>query len=294
MPTEMTELMHRVRRIRIATGRKVDERFCGAYRSVFRGRGIEFDAVRPYVPGDDVRGIDWNVTARMGHPYVKRYVEERELTVLFAVDISGSQRFGSAEKTKSELCAEVTALLSLSAVRNQDRVGLVLFSDRIEHYLPARKGRTAVMRLVRDVLAAGETLRPTAIREALGFLNRVQRRRAVVFLISDFRDDAYETDLRLTAHHHDLVCCVVADPRENELAPAGLIDTIDPESGRRLLLDTDARRLRRRYARDAQRRREALWATLRRCGVDAVALDTTRPFVEDFRRLFERRRARRR
>src|SRR5210317_432180 len=194
MPIDTRELMKQVGKIRILTSRLVDEHFSGEYHSVFKGQGIEFDEVREYVPGDDVRSIDWNVTARMGHPFVKRFAEERELTVMFVVDISGSQCFGSVARSKAEVAAEVTCLLALSAIRNQDKIGLILFSDRIEKSIPPKKGRTAVMRLVREVLAAEETRRGTDIAGALRFLNNVQKKKAVVFLISDFMDEGFERE----------------------------------------------------------------------------------------------------
>ncbi|MCA1808027.1 MAG: DUF58 domain-containing protein, partial [Lentisphaerae bacterium] len=214
MAVEARELMKQVGRIRIHTKRLVDEYVSGAYHSVFKGRGMEFDEVREYVPGDDVRDIDWNVTARMGHPFVKRFCEERELTIIFLVDISGSMCFGSRRRSKAEVAAELTGLLALSAIKNQDKVGLVLFSDRIERYVPPRKGRTAAMRLVREVLAAEETRRPTDLAAALEFLSRVQKRRAVVFLISDFMAGDYERALRVAARRHDLIGCTVGDPLE--------------------------------------------------------------------------------
>ncbi|MBT7067932.1 MAG: DUF58 domain-containing protein, partial [Verrucomicrobia bacterium] len=238
MAIDTKELMKQVGKIRVITNRLVDDHLSGAYHSVFRGQGIEFDEVREYVPGDDIRAIDWNVTARMGHPFIKRFSEEREMTVMFLVDISGSQGFGSGERTKAELAAEITCLLALSAIKNQDNVGLVLFSDRIEKSIPPRKGRTAVMRLVREVLAAEETRRGTDISAALRFLSNVQKRRAVVFIISDFMDRDYDRELRVMSRRHDVICCPVTDPRELQLVNAGLIEVQDPETGELCLLDT--------------------------------------------------------
>ncbi|MDD2455542.1 MAG: DUF58 domain-containing protein, partial [Kiritimatiellae bacterium] len=192
-------------KIRILTARLIDDRLSGDYHSVFKGQGVEFDEVRPYVPGDDIRSIDWNVTARTGAPHVKRFSEERELTVIFLVDVSGSQAFGSRARSKAELAAEITCLLAMTAIRNQDKIGLILFSDRILKSIPPRKGRTAVMRLVREVLAAEETREGTDISAALRFLNNVQKRKAVVFLVSHFQDNAFERELRVTARHHDII-----------------------------------------------------------------------------------------
>ena len=196
MAIDTKELMKQVGKIKVITNRLVDEHLSGAYHSVFKGQGIEFDEVREYMPGDDVRTIDWNVTARMGHPYIKHFSEERELTIVFLVDISGSQCFGSESRTKAEVAAEIACLLALSAIKNQDKVGLILFSDHIEKSIPPRKGRTAAMRLVREVLAAEETHHGTDIAAALRFLNNVQKRRSIIFLVSDFMDTGYEKELR--------------------------------------------------------------------------------------------------
>ena len=198
MAIDVKELMAKVGKIRILTNRLIDDQLSGDYHSTFKGQGVEFDEVRPYVAGDDVRAIDWNVTARTGTPYIKRYSEERELTVLFMVDVSGSQSYGSATRSKAELAAEVASLLALTAIRNQDKIGLILFSDRIVQYIPPRKGRQSVMRLVREVLAAeDDATGGTDIAGALRFLNGVQKRRAVVFLVSDFQAEGYEKELRV-------------------------------------------------------------------------------------------------
>jgi len=292
MPINTTELMKQVRTIRVYTSRLVNEELAGEYHSVFRGRGIEFDEVREYEPGDDVRSIDWNVTARMGHPFVKRYAEERELTILFAVDISGSQSFGSGNRSKAELAAEVSCLLALSALRNQDKVGLVLFSDRIVKFLPPRKGRTAVMRLVREVLAAEETRHATDIAGALRFVCNVQKRRAVVFLVSDFLDEGYERDLRLAARRHDLIACRLSDPREHTLAAAGVVECQDPETGEIYLLDTSSSRVRRLFDSRAAETEQAFVASSRRMAIDHLDLSTDRPCADDVRRLFRIRQMR--
>ncbi|MDD5483398.1 MAG: DUF58 domain-containing protein [Kiritimatiellae bacterium] len=292
MAIDTRELMKHVRRIRIFTAKFVDEYISGEYHSVFKGRGMEFDEVREYVPGDDVRSIDWNVTARMGHPFVKRFCEERELTVVFLVDISGSMCFGSAARSKAETAAELTCLLALSAIRNQDKVGMVLFSDRIERYVPPRKGRTAVMRLVREVLAAEETRRPTDLGAALQFLNKTQKRRAVVFLISDFLSGGYEGELRVTAKHHDLICCTISDPREKALVPAGLLAVVDPETGDLMEIDTGSRKTMDFFRRRAREEAEALDLQFKRLKTDALNLSTDRPFVDDVRKLFLKRQRR--
>ena len=295
MATDVKELMAKVGKIRILTNRLIDDQLAGDYHSTFKGQGVEFDEVRPYVPGDDVRTIDWNVTARTGQPFIKRFSEERELTILFLVDVSGSQGYGSAGRSKMELAAEVTALLALTAIRNQDKIGLVLFSDRIVKYIPPRKGRDSVMRLVREVLAAEDNAEGgTDIAEVLRFLNGVQKRRAVVFLVSDFMGCAgYEKMLRATAHHHDLVCVPVTDPAEGELPDVGLVELEDPETGELALVDTSSAAVRRAFAAKADEDAAELKRMLLKTGVDTLRIDTASPYIDEVRALF-RRRARKR
>lgn len=284
--------MKQVGKIRVITNRLVDEHLSGEYHSVFKGQGIEFDEVREYIAGDDIRSIDWNVTARMGHPFIKRFCEERELTVIFLVDISGSQCFGSRNRSKAEVAAEITCLFALSAIKNQDKIGLILFSDRIEKFIPPRKGRTAAMRLVREVLAAEETRHGTDIAEAFRFLNNVRKRRAVVFLISDFMDNDYTKQLRVSAQKHDVICCPISDPRELDLADAGLIEIQDPETGNLLLLDTSSDAVRNAFKMQAEEDQKELRETFRKLKVDNIFLSTSRPFVDDVRKLFRQRRIR--
>lgn len=286
---DTTELMKQVGKIKILTSHLIDDRLSGDYHSVFKGQGVEFDEVRPYVPGDDIRSIDWNVTARTGSPHVKRFSEERELTVIFLVDVSGSQIFGSGTRSKSELAAEITCLLAMTAIRNQDKIGLVLFSDRILKSIPPRKGRTSVMRLVREVLAADETREGTDIAGALKFLNNVQKRKAVVFLVSDFQDTGYEREMRVTARHHDVIACPVSDPCEFTLPNVGLIELQDPESGELLLVDTASADVREAFKSNASREDEALMRFFKRNGIDTIALSTARPYIDDVRALFRRR-----
>ena len=298
--TDVKELMAKVGKIRILTTKLIDDQLSGDYHSTFKGQGVEFDEVRPYLVGDDVRSIDWNVTAKTGIPYVKRYSEERELTVLFMVDVSGSQGYGSVRRSKMELAAEVTALLALTAIRNQDKIGLVLFSDRIVKYIPPRKGRDSVMRLVREVLAAEDGAEgATDIASALRFLNGVQKRRAVVFLVSDFlessgggRDDAaggYESLLRATAHHHDVIAVPVSDPAESELPDVGLVEMEDPETGELLLVDTSSASVRRRFAKKAAEEGEELSRFFLKTGIDTMPISTDRPYAEEVKRLFKKR-----
>jgi uncharacterized protein (DUF58 family) len=289
---DTAQLMAQVAGIRILTTRLLDDRLSGDYHSVFKGRGIEFDEVRPYIPGDDVRAIDWNVTARTGHPHVKRFSEERELTIMFLVDVSGSQVFGSTTRTKSELTAEITSLLAMTAIRNQDKIGCILFSDRIVKSIPPRKGRTAVMRLVREVLAAGETRHGTDIAGAIRFLNNVQKRRAVVFVVSDFQDTGYDRALRALARHHDVIACPVSDPRESTLPNVGLVQMQDPETGELVIVDTASRTVRDAFAAEASAVDAELHRNLRRWGIDTLDVSTGRPYIDDVRALFQRRRSR--
>ena len=299
--TDVKELMAKVGKIRILTTKLIDDQLSGDYHSTFKGQGVEFDEVRPYLVGDDVRSIDWNVTAKTGIPYVKRYSEERELTVLFMVDVSGSQGYGSVRRSKMELAAEVTALLALTAIRNQDKIGLVLFSDRIVKYIPPRKGRDSVMRLVREVLAAEDGAEgSTDIASALRFLNGVQKRRAVVFLVSDFLGNGergtgngertgYERLLRATAHHHDVIAVPVSDPAESELPDVGLVEMEDPETGELMLVDTSSASVRRRFAKKAVEEGEELSRFFLKTGIDTMPISTDRPYAEEVKRLFKKR-----
>lgn len=291
MAADVKELMAKVGKIRILTNRLIDDQLSGDYHSTFKGQGVEFDEVRPYEAGDDVRSIDWNVTAKTGIPYIKRYSEERELTILFMVDVSGSQGYGSRGRSKMELAAEVTALLALTAIRNQDKIGLILFSDRIVKYIPPRKGRDSVMRLVREVLASeDEAQGGTDIEGALRFLNGVQKRKAVVFLVSDFLiDKNYEKLLRATARRHDLVCVPVSDPAESELPDVGLVELEDPESGELVLVDTSSKAVRGAFAAKAETEREDLRTFFLKTGIDTMNVQTDRPYINEVRGLFKRR-----
>lgn len=292
MATDVKELMAKVGKIRILTNRLIDDQLAGNYHSTFKGQGVEFDEVRPYEVGDDVRTIDWNVTARTSVPYIKRYAEERELTILFMVDVSGSQGYGSVRRSKMELAAEVTALLALTAIRNQDKIGLILFSDKIVKYIPPRKGRDSVMRLVREVLAAEDDAQGgTDISAALKFLNGVQKRRAVVFLVSDFLAPAesYERLLRATARHHDVIGVSVADPAESALPDVGLVELQDPETGAIQLVDTSSAAVRKAFATQAAAESEELKTFFRRTGIDTLSVSTDKPYIDGVRALFKRR-----
>lgn len=274
-----SELLRQVRRLEIRARRLVAERMLGQYHSVFRGRGLEFSEVRPYQPGDDVRIIDWNVTARMGAPYVKKFVEERELTVLLAVDVSASQRFGTATQSKAEVSAELAALLAFAAVANHDQVGLLAFSDGVEAFLPPGKGSRHALRLCRTLLGLRAQRRGTDIAAAAGYLQRALRRRAIVFLISDFLDEGYEASLRYAARRHDLIALALTDPRELALPDVGLIEVEDAETGERVWVDAGSPATRARFAEQAAAAYQARDRTLASLGVDVVDIATDRPYI---------------
>ena len=311
------ELVRTIRYIQLRTRRAVTTAFAGEYRSVFRGQGMEFDEVREYQPGDDVGSIDWNVTARVGRPHVKRFVEERELTVFFVVDVSASGRFGSAGKAKIEVAAELAALVAFAAARQNDRVGLLAFSDRIELFVPAKKGMTHVLRIVREILSIRPAGAGTDLAGAMRYLNLVLRRRSTVFLISDFLESgpaesrrrripsagpsagpsapiAATTDLRMAARRHDLIAASIFDAREAELPAAGIVELEDAESGRLLVIDTGSRRVRREYELRSRERRAALTRQLRELGIDEIPIRTDAGWVDrlvSFFRMRERRAA---
>jgi uncharacterized protein (DUF58 family) len=315
------EIAQAVKRIQFVTGRQVADVMAGAYLSVFKGRGMEFEEVRPYVPGDDVRSIDWNVTARTGEPHVKRFVEERELTVMLLVDVSASQDFGSGRRSKLEAAVELSALLALSAVGNGDKVGLLLFHGGADLYIPPRKGGKHALRVVREVLSRGqaeptgvsvrktlfelpravrqwwaklqsarkEPRRSTSIAAALEFCRQVLPRRAVLFLISDFMDDGYLQVLRHANRKHDVVAALITDPREQVMPPAGLVTLEDAESGRVRLVDTRSQQFRTELAATAERRREQLRDQLRATGMDLVVFDASSSMVDPLLRYFRER-----
>ncbi len=283
------EVIRRVRRLEIRTRRLVDESLAGSYHSVFRGRGMEFAEVREYEPGDDVRTVDWNVSARMGHPFVKKFTEERELTVVLAVDASGSERFGTGPATKLQMATEVSALLAFSAIRNNDRVGLCLFTDRIETFLPPRKGREHALRVLRELLAFETAGRGTDVAKALEFLRRVVPKRAVVFLVSDFEAQNYERTLRVVARKHDVVAISVTDPRESALPAVGLVAVEDPETGDRALLDAGSPHVRQLWASWGEARRSALRGIMKRTAVDLLEISTGEPYELPLVRFFRDR-----
>lgn len=287
------EVLTKVRRIQIRTTRIVQDVFAGQYHSAFKGLGMEFEEVRAYTPGDDVRAIDWNVTARMGHPFIKRYREERELTVVLLVDVSGSQEFGANQQLKSELVAELGATLAFSAIQNNDNVAMILFTDRVERFVPARKGTRHVLRVVRELLYHQPRGRGTDIAAGLEYLNGVLRRRAVVFLISDFQAPDFSNALKVVRHRHDLIPVLVHDRREAVLPPVRYVELLDSETGERLLVDTSSRAFRRRYAEMQYANRARLLSDFRRLGIDMIDVQTGESFVEPLARFFRQRGKRR-
>lgn len=290
-PLVTPELMRQIRRIEIRTRHLVDQSFGGEYHSVFKGRGMAFDEVRPYQPGDEVRTIDWNVTARTGEPHIKRFVEERELTVLLVVDVSGSFDVGSRGRFKRELAAELGAVLAFAATTNHDRVGLVLFSDRIEGLVPPRKGRRHVLRLVRELLATRPRGRGTDIRLALDTARRVLDHRGIVFLISDFQAEpaAYRTALAMLGRRHDVVAVALSDPLEAELPPVGLLRLTDAETGAAVVADTRSKRWQRAHAAARSAHHAAVAGALRDAGVDRIAVATGVDYAPALTAFFQRR-----
>ncbi len=268
------EVVQQIRRLQLRARRAVEDLLGGEYHSVFKGMGMAFEEVREYQPGDDIRAIDWNVTARMGHPFVKRYIEERELTVMLVIDGSGSQQFGTQYQQKREVAAELAALLAFCAISNNDKVGLIAFTDRVERFVPPRKGTRHALRLIRDVLFFQPQRRGTSIKQGLDYLNRVQHRRAIVFLLSDFLDAGYEKALTRTGRRHDLTAVRIGDPREWELPAVGLLELEDAETGRRLLLDTASPEIRAAHATAARQRHESLRQLARTSHIDLIEVST--------------------
>jgi uncharacterized protein (DUF58 family) len=285
----VAEILRRVQRIQVVADRKVDDLLAGQYRSVFRGRGIEFDDVREYQPGDDIRTIDWNVTARTGTAFIKRFCEERELTVYFLIDVSASGAFGSQERSKLELVVEVAAVLMFSALKNHDKIGLLTFCGGVLEYYPPRKGRTNALRMIRQLVAVQPVPQRTDLAAALEFLNRVQKRRAVAFLMSDFLAPSAQHAMAVTSRRHDLVAITVADPRECELPDVGLLRLRDAETGRIVKVDTHNRRLRELFRAASAQRRQQLSEELKRIGVDELAIRTDQDYVTSLRRFFHMR-----
>ena len=286
------ELLKKIRRIEIRSSHLVNDALAGRYHSAFKGRGMEFEEVRPYQVGDDIRNIDWNVTARYGEPFIKVFREERELTVLLVVDLSRSHEFGSRDQFKRELVAELGATLAFSAIKNNDKIGLVCFTDRVEKFVPPRKGSGHVLRVIRELLAFQPKGRGTNIAAALDHVNRIQRRRSVLFLISDFQDVGYERSIRIAKRRHDVIAVFVLDRREQSLPKAGLIELADNETGRRIIVDTSNARWRKTYKQLVDRELEARDRRFRELNLDCIRVHTGESFVEPLIRFFRTREAR--
>jgi uncharacterized protein (DUF58 family) len=287
--TEAVDLLKKVRRLEIRSRRLVQDILAGGSESVFKGRGIEFEEVRPYVPGDEVRDIDWNVTARLGSPYVKRFVEERELTVMLVVDISRSMRFGTAGSEKRELAAELCAVLGFAAMRNNDRVGLILAAERVEHFVPPARGKTHLLRMLRDVLLVTPSGAGTRLGEAAKFVMRSSRRRALVFWLSDFEDRLDLRDWQVMGRRHEVTAMALRDPRDEALPAVGWVEFEDLESGRRGLVNTSSPKVRSAYQREALARRHAAEHVLRRARCPLLPLHVDRPWMPVLMRYFATR-----
>jgi len=283
------ELIKKIRQIEIYTSKMVDASFAGQYESVFKGRGMQFDEVREYIPGDDIRTIDWNVTARTGRPYIKRFVEEREMTVIFAVDLSASGDFGTINKAKNELAAEFCAVLAFAAAKNNDKVGLLIFTDQTELYIPPKKGVSHMLRLVRELLYFKMPKRRTDISQALDYLAKVIRKRATVFLVSDFIETDFKKPLSLLNKRHDVIAVSVRDRAEIELPNIGLVELADAETGQITLVDTSSRQFRNKYSSTSAQRFDNLTNMLRTINVDCISINTDKPYIQDLVRFFHMR-----
>jgi len=281
------ELMQKIRAIQIKTSHMVTELMAGEYVSAFKGRGMEFNAVREYAPGDDVRLIDWNVTARMDQPFIKEYIEERELNVMLMVDVSSSGEFGSTGKFKNEISAEVASILAFSAIRNNDKIGLIVFSNKIEHYIPPKKGKAHVWNIIRTILNYQPEGRLTDLNIPLEYLLKIQKRKCIAFLISDFQATNYETNVKLARQKHDLVAISISDPRERDLPKIGLINLRDSESGETLLIDTDNREMTKLLTSYEREKRGNFKKLFRSIGVDTIEIDTDGSLVEPIIRYFK-------
>jgi uncharacterized protein (DUF58 family) len=283
------EIIHKIRRIQITTNRLVNESMAGEYHSVFKGRGMEFDEVREYQHGDDIRTIDWNVTSRAGRPFVKRYVEERELTVMLLIDASASGAFGSADKMQSEIAAEISALLAFSAIKNNDRVGAILFTDCVEKFVPPRRGSSHVLRVVREVLFHKPEHRGTRIQKAIEHLNLVVHKRSVVFLISDLLDQGFESSLKVANRRHDVVVIQIMDPREKELPEVGILELRDAETGEIARVDSSLDWVRNTFRENWGRNQSRLARLFQSHRMDHITIETGKPYDVPLLRFFKER-----
>lgn len=281
------EVLKKIRHIEIRTTRLVNDLFGGSYESVFKGQGIEFADVREYVAGDDVRTIDWNVTARSQQPFVKKFVEERELSVLFVVDMSGSQYFGSGLKLKSEVAAEITAALAFSAVKNSDKVGMLIGTDEVEKFVPLKKGKKHVLRVIREILYYAPKRKKTHLASSFQYLHNFLTRTAVIFVISDFLDEGYEKSLKILSQRHDVIAIKIKDRREKEMPNVGLIEFEDSETGETLLINSAKRKVRETYRRNAEKRDEELDKLLKSLRIDKIDVSAEASYVEPLMKFFK-------
>lgn len=283
------EIIKKIRRIEIRTGKLVNDVFSGEYHSVFKGRGMEFADVREYQPGDDIRSIDWNVTARLNHPFVKQFVEERELTVMLLVDGSASENFGTKNRMKGEVASEICALLAFSAIKNNDKVGLIIFTDSVEIFIPPRKGRQHVLRVIREILYFKPKGKATDINTALEYLNKVIKRKTVTFLVSDFMSMGYDKLLRVTNKKHDVIAVAMSDPREMFLPVFGFIELEDAETGEKKLIDCNDREFVSEYSNISLRRQEKRNSLFKSIGIDFIEISTDVPYTNSLISFFKSR-----
>ncbi len=283
------ELLKQVRQIEIRTKGLVNQVFSGEYHSVFKGRGMEFSEVREYQFGDDIRNIDWNVTARLGHPYIKVFEEERELTVMLMVDLSGSLMFGSVSKTKQRIAAELTAILAFSALKNNDKVGLILFTDKIEKFVPPRKGKKHVLRIIREVLSFEPEGKATNLKGALEYMNNTIKKKSIAFLLSDFMDEGYEKILKIVGKKHDLIGIVLDDRREKEIPNIGLVKLADAETGAERWIDTGSRRVRTQMISDRKEREKIRNSIFIKSRLDRIEVTTGSNYIQPLVQFFRRR-----
>ena len=286
------ELIKKVRKLEIVTRRRVDRQLAGAYHSVFKGRGMDFDEVRTYYPGDDPRSIEWNVSARMNGLFIKRFKEERELTVMLVVDVSASQGFGTTGDRKRGIAAELGAVLALSAIANNDRVGLVMFTDKVEEYVPPKRGRKHVLRVITEILSFNSGSAQTGISDALQFATRVNKRKAVIFVISDFLDEGYEHALSIAGRRHDLIPIVVSDPMEAKLPNIGLAHFQDPETGQIDIIDTGSRAVRDHFRSAMMKKQKGRERTFKKLKMDVVKVRTDQPYIDPLAAYFKLRASR--
>jgi len=283
------ELLQKIKGIQVKARHLVNDSFSGEYVSAFKGRGIEFEEVREYIPGDDIRTIDWNVTARQNKPFIKTYRDERELTIMFVVDVSASSHFGTISKFKNEIAAEITALLSWTALKNNDKVGLIIFSDHVEHYLPPKKGRGHIWRLIRDILTFKSSARKTNMNIPLDFLNRVQKKKTITFLISDFQGDDFDKQLLATSRRHEMIAINVTDQREIDLPNIGYIELEDAETGDFRIINTGSKTLRDSYKKASMKRLKNIKQFFERNGIDYIDIRTDQFYLDEIVKFFRYR-----